>query len=454
MTGFRHVAAAVAVVLLVFVVWPQPVRAAQPWLFVNDVHFDPFSHKKRAVSHGSDTNEALLVSLLAEMKRLAPDPPVIVMAGDFLAHYIRPGTAGPTMIALAKRFGAAFPHTQFLMALGNEDSDCGDYAVTPDSNFLRIVTKAWAPLVDRNGAAPDFRRTFPHDGFYTAKLPIPGVRAVVADNAYWSTFYRNSCGKAGDNPTRNSLAELNRALRPATPGERLWLVMHIPPGIDASSTAHRTHHLVVVPFMRPGPREAVMDFIADPARHVELVVTAHIHRFSFRVIDRRNAAPVPLLISPAVSPIFGNSPSFLTADVGADGIIHNLEEHAYVERRWQDIGGLGSLDTSEFTGPALVDLQHRLERDPKLRDTYEALYMGDSSYQEIDPGAWRTYYCAISTFSSTSFRQCVDEGGFSFITSRGILAIVAVVASVAAISAGIVALIVRVRRARAGGPTA
>jgi hypothetical protein len=440
-----------AVAVLVFAGWPRPVRAAQPWLFVNDVHFDPFSQKKRAVTHGSDTNEALLVALLGEMKRLAPDPPVIVMAGDFLAHTVRPGTAEPTMIALAKRFGAAFPHSQFLMALGNEDSDCGDYAIAPDSNFLRVVTNAWAPLVDRNGAAPDFRRTFPHDGFYTAKLPIPGVRAVVADNAYWSTFYRNPCGKAGENPTSGSLTELDRALHPATPGERLWLVMHIPPGIDASSTAHRTHHLVVVPFMRPGPREAVMNFISDPARHVELVVTAHIHRFSFRVIERQNAAPVPLLISPAVSPIFGNSASFLTADVGADGVIRNLEEHSYVSRRWQDIGGLGTLDTSAFTGAALADLQHRLERDTKLRDKYEALYMGDSPYQEIDPGAWRTYYCAISTFSSTTFRECVDEGGFSFITSRGIAALAAAVAAVAAVITGIVVLVVRARRARTAG---
>jgi hypothetical protein len=340
------------------------------------------------------------------------------------------------------------------MALGNEDSDCGDYASAPDSHFLRVVTNAWAPLVDRNGAAPDFRRTFPHDGFYTAKLPIPGVRAVVADNVYWSTFYRNPCGKAGDDPTPGSLAELDRALHPATPGERLWLVMHIPPGIDASSTAHLTHHLVVVPFMRPRAREAVMSFITDPARHIELVVTGHIHRFSFRVIERRSAGPVPLLISPAVSPIFGNSASFLTADVGTDGVIRNLEEHSFVRRRWQTIGGLDTLDTSEFTGVALVDLQHRLERDPKLRDKYAALYMGDSPYREIDPGAWRTYYCAISTFSSTTFRTCVDEGGFGFITSRGILAIAAAVAAVGVVSAGIVVLIVRARRGRASGRVA
>src|SRR5450631_4733896 len=103
---------------------PLPARAADPWLFVNDVHFDPKS-KQLAPNLYGDTDKALLDSALTEMHRIAPNPPVIVMAGDFLAHNFKRSSAAPTMIALAERFNRTFPRAQFVMALGNEDSPCG-----------------------------------------------------------------------------------------------------------------------------------------------------------------------------------------------------------------------------------------------------------------------------------------------------------------------------------------
>ena len=421
----------------------QPAQAADPWLFVNDVHYDIASRKRRPNGRFGDPNSALVDSLLREMQRLAPNPPVIVMAGDFLAHHVSGANAIPTITTLARRFGAAFPHAQFVIALGNEDSGCGDYALTPNSPFLRAAAAAWAPLVERNGAAPDFVRTFARDGFYTAKLPLANVRAVIVDDAFWSPFYHDGCGVRAD-PTPAAFEELDRALHPVG-DERMWLIMHIPPGIDASSTVRLIHHLAIVPFLRPGPRERVVELIADSARRVELVVTGHVHRFAYRIVERKGAPPVPILVSPAVSPILGNLPSFLTADVAADGIVRNLEEHSYVDGHWRDIGGLGNLGVSEFTGPALVNLQHRLEHDAALQEKYAELYMGDSPYHEIAPGAWRSYWCAATALNSTAFRDCLNEGGFSFLTRRG----VAVVAFAVVFGAlFLVALGIRLRRRR------
>jgi sphingomyelin phosphodiesterase acid-like 3 len=426
---------------------PLPAQAADPWLFVNDVHFDPLVREPYPLTYG-DTNEALLDSTLREMKRIAPNPPVIVMAGDFLAHHFKRSTATPTMVALAKRFDRAFPHAQFVMALGNEDSPCGDYGIAANSSFLRAVGNAWAPMVDRNGAAPDFLRTFPHHGFYTAKLPLAGVRAVVVDDAFWSALYHDGCG-AGGEPTPESFAELGRALT-RTGTERRWLIMHIPPGIDASSTLHLTHRLAIVPFLRPGPRDAILGMIADPARRIQVVITGHIHRFAYRLVDRKGADPVPLLVSPAISPVLGSLPSFLTADVSPDGVIRGLEEHSFVDGRWRDIGGLGTLGASEFSGAALVNLQRRLERDPALRAKFSTLYMGASRYVDIDPRHWRSYWCAATEFSSTAFRDCLDEGGFSFLTKRGVAVVGAAAAGVAIVFGAIVAaVVVLVRRRRA-----
>lgn len=424
-------------------------QAADPWLFVNDVHLDPFSHNRRPSESGRDTNLALLASALAEMRRVAPNPPVIVMAGDFLGHHFRRSDATPTMVELARRFDAVFPHAQFVIALGNEDSDCGDYGIAPNSAFLRVVTKAWAPLVNRHGAAPDFERTFPRDGFYTARLPIPGVRAVVVDDAFWSPVYHNGCGR-GD-PTPGTVAELVAALSPNL-AERRWLVMHIPPGTDVSSTMRLTRHLAIVPFLRPDPREALISSISDPARHVELVVTGHIHRFGYRIVAAESAAPIPVLVSPAISPIYGNASSFLTADVAPDGRIRNLEEHSRVDGRWRDIGGLRDLGVSEFSGSALVGFHRRLAHSANLRAAYFRLYVGGVSLRDMDESNWRSYWCAATEFTATGFRDCLDEGGFSFLTRRGVLVVGAAIGGVVVVVGGLAAVVVyTIRRRRPAG---
>jgi hypothetical protein len=450
-TRYATRAFAVCVGLVAQLVCPTLARAADPWLFVNDVHYDRASRVGPPITYGGDTNPALLASAIDEMRRLAPNPPVIVMAGDFLPHHFKSDTATQRMVELARRFDRAFPRAQFVMALGNEDSACGDYAIAPNSAFLRGVARAWAPLVNRNGAAPDFERTFPRDGFYTAALPVPGLRAVVVDDAFWSAFYQDGCGVRGD-PTATTFNELRRALNPAQT-DRRWLIMHIPPGIDASSTVRLTHRLAIVPFMRPVPRDALLRLIADPARHVELVVTAHIHRFAFRLVNRATMAPVPLLVSPAISPIYGNSPSFLTAEVSRDGVVRNLEEHSYVDRMWRDVGGLGTLGVREFSGVALANLQRRLERDEHLRERFAMLYLGDAPYDEINARNWRSFWCAATEFNSTAFRDCLDQGGFSFLTRRGVLFVGSAVGAALLMAAALVGLIVyqiRRRRRRAG----
>jgi hypothetical protein len=73
--------------------------------------------------------------------------------------------------------------------------------------------------------------------------------------------------------------------------------------------------------------------------------------------------------------------------------------------------------------------------------------MGAARYQEIDPRHWRPYWCAATEFSSTAFRDCLDEGGYSFLTRRGVAVVAAgIVAAVLAILAAVVVVVRRRRR--------
>ena len=382
---------------------------------MTDVHFEPTDHSAKPSPLGADTNEALLDSALAEMRRVDPRPPVVVIGGDEFSHDFDWSRANATMAYLARRFDRAFPAAQFVLTLGNEDSPCADYGIVPRSAFLRDTARVWEPLVNRHGAAPAFAATFARDGFYTTRLPLSRTRAVVVDDVFWSPRYRACTAPSGD-PAAGTIAELQRSLRASH--DRHWLLIHIPPGIDAYSTAHLTHRLVVVPFLDPGPRDALLRSIADPAAHVTLVLAAHTHKFAYRIIGTR-ARPVPMLMMPSISPIFRNTPAFLTADVGADGTLRDVQNHAYVHGAWSALGGFPALGVARFTGPALVDLHRRLAHSPALRQRFEELYEGGGT-PEIDEGNWSTYACAATTFNATAFRACVKEGGISIVTARGV----------------------------------
>jgi hypothetical protein len=432
---------AIWLALMVFMLATCRLACAAPWLFVTDIHLQAGRDGSRPAPFGQDTNAVLFASSLREMHAVDPNPPVIVIGGDLLAHIMDQRYATATAVLIAHHFNRVFPRAQFILTLGNEDSNCGDYGVAPNSAFLREVARAWEPLVNRNNAAPNFIRTFSRDGFYTASLPVRGTGAVVIDDVFWSPRYRSGCGPAQGAGAR-VLSELQHAL--ATAKGRSWVFLHIPPGIDAFSTTHLTHRLAVVPFLNPGPRAGLTALVGDPSNRVGLIFAAHTHKFAYRIVNASGAHPVPILMVPAISPIFGNAPSFLTANVSPDGVVSAVEETSYLHGRWQDDGGLHSLGVSELNAAELGALQERLATNRGLRERFAALYNGDAP-PEINEGNWRSYWCAATAFAATDFRACTEQGGYSIFTARGILLVGGGVVLLLAVAATLI-LAARLRR--------
>ncbi len=441
----RAVVGAIAALLVLLAFRPTnasvPSATLRPWLFVSDIHLDPTGRYGNGTL-GEDTNPELFDSAVAEMRRRDPDPPVVVIDGDFLAHDFKNKLAVPTMRLIARRFARTFPHAQFVLALGNEDSNCGDYHIPAGTTFLREVADAWEPLVNRNGAAPHFRETFTRDGFYEERLPLPGVRAVVLDDVFWSPRYSNACGGTAA-PALATIRSLDAALaeRPQT----TWVFMHIPPGVDAYSTAHLAHGLIVVPFLDQRAKDAFIQSVTDPSHLVTLIVAAHTHKFSFRLASDGRTA-VPILSVPSISPIFLNAPSFLTVHVNATGTIVAVADWTRIAHQWADRGGLTTLGMPDISVASIRRLQRRLAADPALRSTFAALYNGGTR-PEITPKNWRFYWCATTELTSTAFRYCTSQGGFSVFTERGLQLIGAALAAIVALAVG---AIVALRRRRPG----
>lgn len=361
------------------------------WLLAGDLHVEPGPGGTVPAAYAHDTNWALLDSTVAQMRSQDPDPKVVILAGDFLAHRFPRNVplAEQTMRRIVRTFDAAFPHAQFLIVPGNNDDPCGDYRVTPGGPYFASLAHLWAPLVNRNGAAPDFEKTFAQFGWYTARLP-DGLRAFALDSVYWSIVYRSCANYHPDAPQRE-LAWLAQSLSALPAKSRALIVLHIPPGVDAHSTL-LAHRLLVVPFMRDDFSQTFTRVLAQHADAIAFAVSGHTHRDDFRSLGN-----VPMLLAPAVSPVYDNNPTFLRLDVSDDGTLQDYQPFYYDEWSgdWQSEPSFDrTFGVRAFTTPALAAIHERLRRDPDLRSSWARWFMSGSGDREIRSDTWRSYWCA------------------------------------------------------------
>ena len=200
----------------------QAEKATIPALLVSDIHFDPFHDPARArelaaapVSRwrsilsappsadqqqafaqlqqtchakGVDTPFSLLHSSLQAMKTRLPNARFMTVSGDLIAHAFtcRYATLFPsaapgdyeafvvkTMAFVMDEIRASFPEMPVYVALGNNDSGCGDYQLTAGSDFLARAGKVVAEgqsLSQKEGAVKKFGKEFGEGGLIAADV--------------------------------------------------------------------------------------------------------------------------------------------------------------------------------------------------------------------------------------------------------------------------------------------
>jgi sphingomyelin phosphodiesterase acid-like 3 len=107
---------------------------------------------------GEDTNYTLLASSLKAMHAQAAGAHFITISGDLISHAFscKWGIAMPnakpaeyeafvvkTLEYVLSAFRAEFPAAPVYAALGNNDSNCGDYKFDANSSFLAAASKAF-----------------------------------------------------------------------------------------------------------------------------------------------------------------------------------------------------------------------------------------------------------------------------------------------------------------------
>jgi sphingomyelin phosphodiesterase acid-like 3 len=290
-------------------------------------------------TRGVDTPIALLESALHAAKVQQPAPLFVTVSGDLMAHKFdckfeqlaarvpgrKPGAAdysafaSKTVAFVAEQLHATFPEVPVYFALGNNDSGCHDYDEDPGSEFLKADGAAFADDVLTPGNRAAVEKKFSEFGDYNVALPIAHTRLLVVQDIFESSKFAPCDRKATGDPAAGQIAWLRSQLLAARAAhEQVWVMAHIPPGIDAYSTFTKGKDACTgaTPemFLRGGGLAAAIAEFPDVIR---LALFGHTHMDEMRLYHAADGTPIPGKLVPSISPVNGNTPAFTLAQVSA-----------------------------------------------------------------------------------------------------------------------------------------
>ena len=393
---------------------------------------------------GHDATWSLVRSALDQIRAVEPDPSFLLLTGDLLAHRFRDRfrAALPdadaaydafvikTVRFLGDQIMARFPGRRVFLALGNNDDFCGDYRLAPDGAFLADSERVAAALIGVEDARAFAGAWDSGIGYVLPNGSIPGLRMVFLNSVFFSPGYDDAC--APDAPRDPGLAAMDwlagRLAEARGRGEKVWLFLHIPPGGDAWATLKHGACRGTTQAMWTAPEtERFLGLIREHADTVGAIFAGHTHMDEFRLLGDPADPDGAVLVTPGISPVFGQNPGFHIYEVDASGRLTDRETWALtnlaaigpgvapvwrLEYRFDGLWGLSGLDRS-----TLAVLAGRIATDPAtqaywystFRTGRTAAWGQAAGVADLPPIEFAAYRCAITAVAPAAYRACVCE---------------------------------------------
>ena len=450
-----------------------------PALMVSDIHFEPFwdpgklqqlaaapvsgwkailaapasadrETQFRALEdtchvRGDDTSYPLFASALGAIGKDAAGSRFVTVSGDLIAHAFTckfgaefpkaaPGDyrafVEKTIDFVVDELRGALPGVPVFVALGNNDSDCGDYMLDAKSEFLSDtgaeVTKGF-PAQERKGALESFAA----GGYYSVALPAPveHARLLVLNDLFMSSRYETCAGKDSTTEADAQLAWLRQQMADAqSKHEKVWVMGHIPPGVDVHASALKPGDVCG----KKGPKmflasEKIAEELVEFSDVVELAVFAHTHMDEVRVLKAENGKDaaaergVAVKMVGSISPINGNAPSFTIARVDpasaalVDYRVFTAWNATGVDTTWKEEYDWGkTFHEDEFSAASVSKAIAGFKADPEgkmemSRDYMHNFFSGNDS--PLLGLVWPQYVCGLWNDSADAFKACVCTAG-------------------------------------------
>ena len=447
-----------------------------PALLLSDIHFDPFLDPGKVAqlnaapvtewkkildapasadlssrldaltaschSKGVDTSEALLQSSLAAMRAQAAGIAFITLSGDLMAHQfdckykalLPQATADDyrsfaekTLDYVQREIRDVFPSIPVYVAMGNNDSDCGDYQIDANSKFLAAEGAAVASLLpeaERKQAA----ETFAAAGYYSVSLPAPiqHTRLLVLNNLFLSKNYATCSGKPDPSGAEQQLHWLRQQLDAARANkEKIWVMAHIPPGVNLYSTASKGANICAgkkpVVFLSS---DELPELLTQYGDLISLALFGHTHNDELRLLISASQKPeeakphsaIPLKIVPSISPVHGNNPAFTLAQIDAttsslkDYRVFVASNQSGVAATWsEEYNYAHSYKQPAFDSPSVRALLRNFAEDSSARGAESQQYLNaifPGSHMPILQLFWPQYVCSLNHYDAAGFAAC------------------------------------------------
>ena len=458
------------------------------FLVVSDIHFNPMadpalvadlvaadptqwetilerSKLTRFSQYGQDTNWWLLRSALDQMRVTLPHPAFIMVPGDLLAHDF-PQTYAQlthdndrehyrafvlkTLDFLALEFRKRFGDTKTLVTPGNNDEECGDNSIEAHGRFLSDTAEL---ARDSAEAGHGFKKEWKALGIYNVPHPaLPGVRIFSLNTAVLSYRYQPASFSQGcvpvastSNAANDLLAWLASNLAAAKQAnEKVWLLFHVPPGIDVSTTTHEYETLAkegpspsgaacskaVVPMWNPMWTGQFISLLENYQDTVIASFAGHTHTDDFRLIGELGSRKEFVLINPPITPVDSRNPAFRAVTFNGDGsladqstyYLTNLQDaSSKTQGRWKkEYTFSEEWKMRQLNAASLETIYGQISTEQKARERWLKLYNVSSPAAKVPAGNVQGLYCAIEHLDPESYAACYckNESNQRVLSSR------------------------------------
>ena len=204
--------------------------------------------------------------------------------------------------------------------------------------------------------------------------------------------------------------------------EKVWLMFHVPPGIDGWATTHRKDGTTmscassIVPMWVPEWTERFEGVLARYQDTVLASFAGHTHADDFRVMGAHSAKPQFVLIDSAISPIYDQNPGFRIVDFRSDGTL--ADQTVYYLTNLKQAGGKSPghwkqeyrfsqrWRVPQLDGPSVVKIYDEIASRDKARSQWWRFYMVSSSAASISARDVKGLSCAIEGLTPEGYESC------------------------------------------------
>ncbi len=425
---------------LIFVLLTTLPAAAADFLWLSDIHFDPLATpalvdklaaaepaqwadilaggSTKFPAYGSDSSWPLFASVLNASAKTAPNAAFTIVTGDLLVHHFREhfdaiaSNHDDAAFRAFVRKSVEFVTLQLkqqshgkpvFITLGNNDDDSGgDYAIQPyDGPFLHDTAKFVGDLAGLSNTDSYMQR-----GSYSVLNPaIKHGRIIVLNTVFFSPRYECRCSLFSADPGEQVLNWLSQELASAKiRHEKIWLVYHIPPGVDGFATAHPKVPGTVTLLWKDSYVKKFLALLDQYPGMIGANFAGHLHVDDFRVFGKR-----VVIVAPAVSPITGQNPTFRTVTFDSHGnlkdqstyYLKNLAEPWQLEYDFNKEWHLKGLNAQSYSS-----LFTRIDNSSETATRWMTLYSTSHVPSSLTLNTFRPLFCSEGNIAAQPYQQC------------------------------------------------